>query len=474
VRNLVRSKLAGAVAGTALLAGGIAAAGAGSAHAQSAGARGAQSPVRHIVVLYLENHSFDNVLGYWCDAAKRCLGMPSKVTLKGGVTVKPGTTPDTVPQVNHGVRGQEAAIDGGKMDGWASVAGCQASTHYACVSGYQPSHIPNETALAQQFAVSDETFSMRDSPSFGGHLYAVTPTIDGFWGNNPVADKSGPKPGPGWGCDSFKVTPWVSPAGRTEFVPSCIPDPALSRPNGGAFKPTPVRYVPTIMDRLQSAGRTWRIYGYPYPRNYNGGESPYDWSICPSFAECRYTSQDKNLVPSDQFTADARAGRLPAFSVVVPGTKTTGFSQHNHFSMAAGDNWIGQVASAVMHGPQWRSTVLFITYDDCGCFYDQVRPGKNPDGTGQGPRVPLVIVSPYARPHYTDTAPTTFAGILAYVEHTFHLTPVGVNDARAYDFSRAFNYAQAPLRPVRMVWRHLPASALHVPLRYLADDPTGT
>ena len=91
---------------------------------------------------------------------------------------------------------------------------------------------------------------------------------------------------------------------------------------------------------------------------------------------------------------------------------------------------------------------MFITWDDCGCFYDQVPPGTNPDGTPQGPRVPMIIVSPYAIPGFTDTTATTFAGILAYTEHTFGLAPLGVNDAGAYPFSNAFNYSQAPHKPV--------------------------
>jgi phospholipase C len=117
----------------------------------------------------------------------------------------------------------------------------------------------------------------------------------------------------------------------------------------------------------------------------------------------------------------------------------------------------------VEHGPNWRSTAVFITWDDCGCFYDQVRPGVNPDGTGQGPRVPVIIVSPYARPGYTDTTATTFAGILAYTEHTFGLRSLSGNDAGAYGFANAFNYNQAPLAPVHMVHRPLPASARHLP-----------
>ena len=131
--------------------------------------------------------------------------------------------------------------------------------------------------------------------------------------------------------------------------------------------------------------------------------------------------------------------------------------------MAAGDNWTGQVAGAVEKSPEWSSTVLFITYDDCGCFYNQVAPPLNSEGIREGPRSPLVIVSPYAKPGYTDTTPATFAGILAYTEHTFGLPALGSEDANAYDFSNAFNYSQPPLTPAKMATRPLPASARHLP-----------
>jgi phospholipase C len=437
------------------------------------------TPIQHVVVLYLENHSFDNVLGYWCDLRRhRCPdgGMPRSVTLSDGSVVTPGVTPDQVPVVDHSVHGQLAAIDGGKMDGWGNVGGCHASTGYACMSGYLPGQIPNLTTLAQRFAVSDHTFSMGDSPSWGGHLYVAMASQDGFVGDIPAIDTrpGAPPQGPGWGCDSNRVAVWRDPGGTTHWVPSCVPDPALGLPNGGAFEPTPVHYAPTIFDRLDAAGLPWRIYGMPYPVHWQPGiKSTYVWSICPSLAECLYTRQDANLVKSSQFVTDALAGHLPAYSVVVPGAGTAGDSQHNGHSMTAGDNWIGSVASAVMNGPAWSSTVLFITYDDCGCFYDQVPPGTNPDGTQQGPRTPLVIVSPYTRPGYTDTTATTFAGILAYVEHTFGLRPLGANDARAYAFAGAFNYAQLPLRPVRMVTRPVPLWAKHIHLTpAMINDPT--
>jgi phospholipase C len=426
------------------------------------------TPIRHIVVLYLENHSFDNLLGYWCsNNPGRCPdgGMPSSVSLSDGSVATPGVMPDIVPNVSHTVTSQMAAIDGGKMDGWEKVPGCEAKTGYACISGYTPAQVPNLVALANQFAISDRTFSMADSPSWGGHLYAVIGSLDSFEGENPIPARGAPS-GPGWGCNSDRVTQWVAPNGTVKLVPSCIPDYALGLPNGGAFKPTPAKHAPTILDRLDAASLSWRIYGEPTPPTSGGPTTNgYGWDICPSFAECLDTNQKASNVPSSTFIHDAQAGNLPNFAIVTPGGKDAAFSEHNGFSITAGDDWLGQVASAVMNGPQWRSTVLFITWDDCGCFYDQVPPGVNPDGTARGPRTGLVIVSPYAKPGYTDPTATTFAGILAYAEHTFGLVPLGMNDAQAYPFSNAFNYQQAPLRPARMVHRPWPADAYHVDMK---------
>lgn len=443
----------------------------GGLAAVPAAGRAQTVPIRHVVVIYLENHSFDNLLGYWCDAHPgRCPdgGMPSSVRLSNGAVVSPGTDPDTVPQVQHTVKAQIAAIDGGKMDGWQNIprGSCDAATGYRCISGYQPNQIPNITALAQGFAISDHTFSLADSPSWGGHMAMVAASTDQFTGDNPVPAK-GIRSGPGWGCDSDRVTTWISPNGKPEVEPSCVPDHLPGLRFGGAFEQTPVKTIPTIMDRLDAAGLTWKLYGAS--KSQNG----YIWSICPTFAECLDTGQAANLVPDAQFTADARAGTLPSFSVVTPGGPDYTSSCHNGFSMTACDNWVGQLVGAVQNSPDWRSTAVFITWDDCGCFYDQVRPGTDPDGSAQGPRVPLIIVSPYARPGYTDTTATTFAGILGYTEHVFGLQPLGPDDSAAYAFSSAFNYSQAHVKPAHLVHRPLPASAKRIKVTpALENDPT--
>ena len=453
---------AGAALGALACAGGLAAPGVTQAQ---------PSPIQHVVVIYLENHSFDNLLGFWCDDNPgRCPdgGMPSSVRLSNGAVVTPGTDPDKVPNVLHSVAAQVAAIDGGKMDGWQKIpdGSCNAATGYRCISGYQPAQEPNITNLAQHFAISDHTYSLGDSASWTGHMAVVAASQDSFHGDNPVTMK-GVTAGPGWGCDSNRVTTWSAPNGRSEVVPSCVPAHIPGLQFGGAFEHTPVKTIPTIMDRLDAAGLSWKLYGASKAQN------GYIWSICPTFADCLDTSQGANLVPDQQFLTAAAAGKLPSFSVVTPGGPDFANSCHNGVSMTACDNWVGQLAGAVEKSPDWSSTAVFITWDDCGCFYDQVPPGTNPDGSAQGPRVPMIIVSPFARPGFTDTTATTFAGILAFTEHNFALQPLGANDAQAYAFSDAFNYAQAPRRPVGMVHQPLPAWARHIHLTpALEHDPT--
>ena len=458
---------------------------AGLVPAATATAR-ASTPIRHVVVIDMENHSFDNLLGYWCDNhPRRCPdgGMPSKVTLSNGAVVTPDVMPDTVPDVNHQVQAQLAAMNivGGtpRMNGWQNIAAigsqndsCSAATGYKCIGGYKPSQIPNITSLAQRFAISDMTFSMADSPSWGGHLYAAMASLEGFLGNNPVVPRGG-QGGPGWGCDSRKVTQWRAAGGALKWVPSCIPDHNLPQANGGAFEPTPVAYHSTIFDELDHAGLSWRIYGAAAATG--AGDGGYIWSVCPSLAECLYTSQRSRLVDHSQFVANAGAGTLPAFSLVTSGGSggAVRASCHNKFSITACDNYVGSLVSAVENGPDWQSTAIFITWDDFGGFYDQVPPGTNPDGTQRGPRLPLIIVSPYAKARYTDTTSATFASILAYAEHTFGIAPLGPNDKQAYDFAHAFNYSQAPLKPTQMVTRPLPPSARHIRLTpALLDDPS--
>ncbi len=422
---------------------------------------GGVSPIRHVVLIFQENHTFDETLGTYCATRPTpCDGYVGPVRLQDGTVVPMTHSPDIVPSVEHGSRGQLRAINNGAMDGWASLHGCAAPT-YSCLTYYDRADIPNLAALADRFVVSDRTFSMSNSPSWGGHLYAATATVDGFTGDNPQADPN-VQPGPGWGCDSYRLADWAPSNGAATIkVPACVPNADGS----GPYRPSPVSHVSSIFNELDTAHLPWKIYGTTRADASMVGGGGYGWSICPSLADCLYTQQVNNLVRSQQVLTDAANGDLPAYSVVTPSASSsqvvgTATSQHNNTSMLAGDNWIGQVVSAIENGPDWNSTAIFITYDDCGCFYDHVPPPANPDGTRQGIRLPMVIVSPYSKSGFTDSQAASLTSVLAFTERTFHLPALSPNDASAYDYGQSFRFDQAPRAGAVLHQRPVPTSSI--------------
>jgi hypothetical protein len=320
------------------------------------------------------------------------------------------------------------------MDGWEAINGC---TENQCYTAYEPSQIPALAALARQGAISDAFFSRDIVPSWGAHLDFFAQTLDGFVGNNPTHVTEAPAAGPGWGCDSNLNAMWSNPVTqKLESEPSCIPNK-----NGeGPWRISPVPYVPTVADRLEEAGRTWGIYGAVISEGK--AQSGYIWSTCPTFAECLLGPQKNDMHEASQFLVDAKAGTLPNFSIVAPSSNAEGAtSQHNGTSMLVGDNYIGQEVSAVENGPDSATTTIFIYYDDCGCFYDHVTPPP-----GLGIRSPLVIVSPYAKPRYTDHNVATSSSILAYMEAVLHVQPVDEEDATAYNFRKSFRHWRAQVK----------------------------
>ena len=434
----------------------------GTAESPSAFVVGA---INHVVVIYQENQSFDSVLGKFCWKVSQ--GQIPHDPCDGAIRGKlPDDTmidlmqaPDIVPEVSHSVSAQKIAINHGAMNGFANLKGCMASDTpaYRCYAQYDPSQIPNLAALAESFALSDRTFESNRAASWPSHMQLAASQLDGYYGDDPKPSKFH-KPAPGGGCDSFKDAPWLPPdQTKPIMVPSCVPD----QMGQGPYRPSPVQYIPTIMDRLDAAQMSWKLYNVNGPNDKTPGTG-YEWATCPTFYECLNTSQKDHWVPSSDVIADAQAGNLPAYATVVP---TAANSQHNNDSMAVGDNWIGSVVNAIENGPDWASTVIFITYDDCGCFYDHVKTPITPRKVGI--RIPMVIVSPFARPGFTDSQMASTDSILAFVEHTFGLAPLSQNDATAYDFSNSFNVSQAPLKPVPMIQSRVPPSSV----RWLREHP---
>ena len=442
------------------------------------GSARADVPIQHVVILFQENHSFDNVLGQFCyqvdhhQLLRAGLNMGCDGQITGtnnkGKTIPLTPAPDYVANVSHTVAAQQVAMDGGKMDGFSKINGCKKKQGYGCYVTFappttgNPGSISNMATLAEQFAISDRTFEFRSTPSWGGHLVLAAATTDGFSGDNPKNSTFTSKRGPGWGCDSYRDAQWWNGSAYVP-EPACVPDAE----GNGPYRASPVQYVPTIFDRLDAAGLSWKIYA----AGPSGSTDviPYGWDICPSFFECLGGPQHSNMVPTADVVTDGEGGTLPNFSIVTP---SLDISQHNGYSMAEGDDWIGNVVSAIEGGSDWDSTAIFIVYDDFGGFYDHVNPRQFDPSWGI--RLPVVIVSPYAKAGYTDSTPGTLVSFLAYTEHVFGLTSLGQADGLAYDFSNSFDYSQTPLAPVRMTHTSIPrAERLRIareppPL----DDPT--
>jgi len=443
-------------------------------------------PIEHIVIVDEENHSFNDLLGKFCveqatgtivraGVNDGCAGTDVG-KLSGGAPIALAEEPNGGLNVNHSVHAQQVSINGGKMDGFSKIAGCTAknSPPYNCLVQYSPrtglcgpsqtqTCIPNIVQWAKSYALSDQTFEFRATPSWAGHMVLGAATIESFYGQNPSTRAPGitlPRY-PGWGCDSGLLTPWITAPQTTVLVPPCVPDQTGSMGpvwDGTRYASGPhAQYAPTIFDRLDAAARSWRIYGGGGHITTGPTPAAYKWSICPTFWECLGSSQVQNLVPNTQLAKDAASGHLPAVSFVTPIGKD---SMHQPATASSGDNWLAKnVIGPLMQGPDLSSTAVFLTWDDCGCFYDSVAPPSPQWGI----RVPMQIISPYARAGYTDSTPATFVSMLAFIEHTDGLAPLnpcatvdsgvigctddkrGLQGAPTYDYMNSFDFNQTPL-----------------------------
>jgi phospholipase C len=216
-----------------------------------------------------------------------------------------------------------------------------------------------------------------------------------------------------------------------------------------------LRGVPTIFDRLDNANPrlSWKAYtADPRPTGTDLAKNTgYIWSMCPYFADCLYTSQANNMVATSNLITDAQNGTLPNVSFAIPEDPN---SQHNGFSMQQGENWINSLVTPLMNGPEWSSTAIFLMWDDCGCFYDHVPPPAHTPLLGI--RIPMIIISPYAKPGYTDNSVASMSSPLAYIEHNFGLSPLSSADQTAYDYSNSFDYTQTRLGPATLSSQTIP------------------
>jgi phospholipase C len=359
----------------------------------------AGSPIQHIVVIMQENRSFDNLFN----------GYPGADTVQGGmsgnelVPLKPVSLGDS-RDLGHSHMRWLKDWDNGNMDGFAQDGSLLPYS-------YVPrSDVEEYWTLAQQYVIGDHMFQSNTGPSFVAHQYMIAGQ-SGDVAENPT--------GSVWGCDAAPGT-----------------TAALIGPNStelpGVF---PCFDYATTADLLDQKGVTWRYYAP------GSGDNFFILSAYQAVRHIRFGKDwDENVIsPSRRVLVDIKHGELAQVTWIVPD-----FAHSDHpGSGSEGPDWVAAIVNAIGNSQYWNSTAIFISWDDWGGWYDHVTPTKV-DEMGPGFRVPLLIVSPYARHGYVTHHFHEASGFIAFIEHNFDLGTLGARDAGTDAFGDCFDYTQPP------------------------------
>jgi phospholipase C len=409
----------------------------------------ASNPIKHIVIMVKENHTFDNYFGTFPGAD----GATTYTDPNGKVHPLNHTPDQLLADIRHDHPSFLTAYDNGKMDGFSKLIGAiqpvnGVPTDVADSQFYQ-SDIPNYWQYAQTFVLPDHFFYTNQSNSFPGHLFSISAAT-----NDDAADvprNPHGKHGLRWGCDAPKTT-------TVEQIHS----------DGSITYDFPCFTFASLGDLLSAQSISWKQYAPGVDQN------GYEWNPFDAIKSIRETSQWKeHMANYTQFARDAASGNLPTVSWLV---QPHIYSEHPQQSVCAGENWTVQQIDAIMQNQSlWGNTAIFLTWDDFGGFYDHVAPPVGPNKYLEYSfRAPLIVISPYAKPHYIDHTFYSFPSILKFAETVLNLPSLGGLDQQANDLVQAFNFNQQPLPPLVLNQRTcpLPPSGTDPNVSYNYYDPT--
>jgi phospholipase C len=419
--------------------------------------------IRHVVVIMQENRSFDSYFGTYpgADGIPMTDGVPAVCVpdpATGGCQRPYHDTFDVNAGGPHSHTSSVGDIDGGKMDGFLAQAEraqqrCANQDNPNCrngpidVMGYHDGHeLPNYWAYAHDFVLQDHMFASNSSWSLPAHLYMVS----------------------AW---SARCTGQDKPMSCVNALQGPANPPDYQALRGKPNSPPPDYAWTDLTYLLHKQRVSWGYYVFPgtqpdcaddemtckaLPQN---ARTPGIWNPLPYFDTVREDHQLKDIKPIADFYTAARTGHLPSVSWVDPAGAV---SEHPPASIAAGQDYVTGLINTIMSGPDWKSTAIFLAWDDWGGFYDHVRP-KPVDGNGYGLRVPALVISPYARRGYIDHQVLSFDAYLKFVEDDFlrgaRIDPrkdgrpdprpdVRENERALGDLAADFNFNQKPRPPV--------------------------
>jgi len=362
----------------------------------------AGSPIQHIVVIMQENRSFDNLFNGFPGADTAQTGMNGSQA----VALTPIALADS-RDLDHSHLRWAQDWDNGKMDGFAQSGMSPATLAYSYVP---ESDVEEYWTLAKQYVIGDRMFQSNTGPSFVAHQYMIAGQSANV-AENPT--------GSVWGCDADPgTTAAVLGADGTETA--------------GVY---PCFDYLTAADLLDEKGVTWRYYAPDSADNF------YILSAYQAIRHIRFGQdwQDNVISPQNRVLTDIAKGELAQVTWIVP---DWAHSDHPG-SGNEGPSWVASIINAIGNSQYWNSTAIFISWDDWGGWYDHVSPPKV-DAMGPGFRVPLLIVSPYAKHGYVTHVNHEASGFIAFIEHNFDLGTLGARDAGTDAFGDCFDYSQKP------------------------------
>ncbi len=304
----------------------------------------------------------------------------------------------------------------------------------------KPAQVQPYFQMAEQYTFADRMFQTNQGPSFPAHQFIISGT------SAPGATS------PVFAAENTSA----SPAGC--FAPPSETVAMIDA--GGAESSTmyPCFEHATLTDLLESKGASWRYYTSAGAGSIWTGPNAIQHMCGPNAAPpnataCTGSDWTSNVVqPSAQnpvpVLTDIASGQLAAVSWVIPDGQE---SDHALANDGSGPSWVAAIVNAIGNSPYWSNTAIFITWDDWGGWYDHVAPKVVNDGVSWGSgyvygfRVPLIVVSPYARSAHISHVIYDFGSILKYVEQNFGLPSLGYADTPADGLSDCFDYSQPPI-----------------------------
>ncbi len=429
---------------------------------------GATTPIKHVIVVIQENRSFDNFFATFPGAdgattgkAAAMPGSEQSYCRENGMPVitKPTSVPlqetdligsgfgkngdfDEDTDLDHIHSGFEVDRDHGKMDGFDLVGSSpDGSGTPICTYDYQyvnPSEIAPYWDIAKQYVLADHMFQTQGSGSFTAHQDLIAAGTQ-ITSNEALIDNPTFFP---WGCDA-------NPPVRTAIIKRS----GKVFPDGGPF---PCLSYTTLRDLLDAKSVSWKFYAMPVQKESgcDEGGTAGIWSAFDAIKAVRYSSEWKTNVTrgSTVIFSDIKKHELPSVAWITPDALNSDHpAEYAHPKCGSGGpptdtgpSWVASIVNAVGKSSYWNSTAIVVLWDDWGGFYDHMPP-PSPSNWQGGPgfRVPMLIVSPYVKPHVDHTL-YELGSILHFIEDTWDLGSLGRNDASSASIGNAFDFKMSP------------------------------